>query len=68
MATIKRPLGFANIDQAAEFFGLPKATVKNMAASGEWPSYVIGGQRVFDLDAILNHLVHSATGGNGDVQ
>jgi hypothetical protein len=57
MATGKRPLGFGDKKQAAEFFGISQSEVLKKASSGEWPSYVIGGRRVFDLDAILDSLV-----------
>lgn len=57
MATGRRPIGFGDKRQAAEFFGIPQSEVLKKASSGEWPSYVIGGRRVFDLDAILDSLV-----------
>ena len=50
----KRPLGFGNTDQTAEFFRLSRCEVVKRAESGEWPSYSIGGHRVFDLDEILD--------------
>ena len=59
MATAKRRLGFGGLHQTAEFFGIPPSEVRGRAASGEWPSYVVGGRRVFDLDAIVDLLVHS---------
>lgn len=57
MTSVRRPLGFGGIDQAAEFFGLPKREVQQKATSGQWPSYVIGGQRVFNFDEIIDLLV-----------
>lgn len=53
---IKSPLGFADERQAAEFFGLPVVEVRKKAASGEWPSWVIAGRRVFDLDQLVSTL------------
>ena len=50
----RRPLGFGNTDQTAAFFRLPRREVVKRAESGEWPSYSIGGRRVFDLDEILD--------------
>ena len=57
MLTVKKPFGFAGIDQAAEFFGVPKVDVRRKAKSGAWPSYVIDGRRVFDLDELVSLLV-----------
>jgi hypothetical protein len=53
----KRPLGFGDVRQTAEFFGLTQSEVMERARSGEWPSWVIGGKRVFDLDAIIDRSV-----------
>ena len=60
----KRPVGFGGLDQTAEFFGLPKSDVRRKATSGEWPSYVISGRRVFDIDAILDRLVQTSSHGD----
>ena len=57
MSAPRRPIGFGDKRQTAEFFGITQAEVLARAASGEWDSYVIGGRRVFDLDAILESLV-----------
>ena len=56
---VKRPLGFGDIRQTAEFFGLPCKEVTQRAKSGEWDSWVIGGRRVFDLDRIVESLAKS---------
>ena len=57
MATAKRPFGFGDENQTAEFFGIPRKTVRENAASGEWPSYVIHGRRVFNIDALVDLVV-----------
>jgi hypothetical protein len=57
MLTVKRPLGFAGLHQAAEFLGIPQCDLQRKATSGEWPSYVIGGRRVFDMDELIDLLV-----------
>lgn len=57
---VKKPLGFGDTRQTAEFFGLRPAEIENKAASGEWPSYFIGGKRVFDLDAIVETLAKAS--------
>lgn len=54
---VKRPLGFGDLRQTSEFFGLPRQEVTRRAKSGEWPSYVIAGRRVFDLDQLVELLV-----------
>lgn len=59
MATIRRPLGFADAVETAKFFGIPKRDVMMKAESGEWKNYCIAGRRVFDLDAILDELVNA---------
>ena len=56
MLTVKKPLGFAGVEQTAEFFGVPKQIVREKANSGEWPSYVISGSRVFNIDELLKLL------------
>ena len=60
MLTAKRPIGFGGIDQVAQFFDVSKVEVRRKAVSGEWPSYVIGGRRVFDIDAILDLLMQQS--------
>lgn len=57
MHPTKKPYGFGGIDQVAQFFGLPRREVQRRATSGEWPSYVIAGRRVFDIDELLQLLV-----------
>lgn len=49
---IGKPLGFGTIRQTAEFFGLTQSEVRRT----DWPSYVILGKRVWDLDAIVEGL------------
>jgi hypothetical protein len=44
--------GFGGVRQTAQSFGVIVAEVRRRAQSGEWPSWVIGGKRVFDLDEI----------------
>ena len=56
MLNAKRPLGFGDIKQTAEFFGISQTEVRRRGASGRWPSYIIGGRRVFDVDAVLELL------------
>ena len=51
-ATIAR-LGFGPAKRGAEFFGISESLVRERAARGEWPSYCIGGRRVFDLDELV---------------
>jgi hypothetical protein len=58
---VKKPLGFGDTRQTAEFFGLRLAEVEKKCVSGEWPSYLIGGKRVFDLDAIVETLARPPT-------
>ena len=53
---VQKPLGFGDVRQTAQFFGLTQAEVKTRAHAGNWPSYVIGGRRVFDLDELVESL------------
>jgi hypothetical protein len=53
MLCTKKPLGFGTEKQVGEFFGIPLTEVRQHAASGEWPFYVIGGRRCFDVDDLL---------------
>ena len=57
MLTIQRPHGFGGIPQLAEFLSMPEKDVRRKATTGEWPSYMIGGRRVFDIDEVLKLLV-----------
>jgi hypothetical protein len=59
MLTVKKPFGFGGIDQVAEFFGIPKKEVRHRAVTGRWPSYVIAGQRVFNIDELVEMLVEN---------
>ena len=56
--------GFASTRQAAEFFGLSESKVRELAATGEWPSYCIGARRLFDLAEIIR-IVKQAPKHNG---
>ncbi len=56
MIAVKRPIGFATVDQCAEFFGLTQSEVTQRARSGEWPSYFIGDRRLFDMDELVQLL------------
>lgn len=58
---VRKPLGFGDTRQTAEFFGLRFNQVEKKAASGEWPSYLIGGKRVFDLDSLVENLARPST-------
>jgi len=44
--------GFGGVEQVAKLFGVSKRKVLQKAVSGEWPSWVIAGKRVFDLGEI----------------
>ena len=61
---IRRPLGFGGVEQVAEFFNLPKKVVRHKALTGEWPSYVVDGQRIFNLDGLVDQLIQSEAGGD----
>ena len=56
MTTAKRPFGFGDERQVAEFFGIPKSEVRKKAVAGEWRSFVIGNCRVFDIDELVDTL------------
>ena len=58
---VKKPLGFGDIRQTAEFFGLSVRDVTQRVTSGEWQSYVIAGRRVFDLDQLVESLAKDRT-------
>ena len=57
MLCTKKPLEFGTEKQVGEFFGVPLAEVRQRAASGEWPFYVIAGRRCFDVDDLLRIVV-----------
>ena len=61
MKTKNRPIGFGDIRQAADFFGIPYRDVEKLATRGEWPSYVIGGKRVFNFDEVIDQLVEASS-------
>lgn len=54
---IRRPLGFGGVEQVADFFNLPKKEVRHKALTGEWPSYVVDGKRIFNLDRLVDLLI-----------
>jgi len=58
----KRPLGFGDTKQVAEFFGVTEEEVTQLALTGEWPSYVLSGRRVFDVDYLVKSLVRAPGG------
>lgn len=64
MATTKRPIGFGDTRQVAEFFGLKPAEVTRLAESGEWGHYCIGNRRVFDIDEIVEQLARAKSEAN----
>jgi excisionase family DNA binding protein len=51
--TVAARLGFRGTKQVAQFFGLSESTVRQLATRGEWPTYCIGGRRLFDLDELV---------------
>ena len=53
---VKKPLGFGDVRQTAEFFGLSQRDVQERVRSGDWPSYVLSGRRVFNLDELVESL------------
>jgi len=61
VTTVRKHAGFGGIAQVALWTGLPKSEVRRKAATGEWPSYVIGGERVFDLDELMELAVAPAS-------
>jgi excisionase family DNA binding protein len=52
-ATAPQRLGFRGTKQVAEFFGISERKVRDLAATGGWPTYCIGGRRLFDLDELV---------------
>ncbi len=56
MTTAKRPFGFGDERQVAEFFGIPRSDVRKRAVTGEWRSFVIGNRRIFDIDEWVDTL------------
>jgi hypothetical protein len=52
-----RPLGFGGVEKVAEFFNLSKKVVRHKAQAGEWPSYVVDGKRIFNLDRLVDQLI-----------
>ena len=61
MASKQVRLGFGSARKVAEFFDVSERLVRDRAASGAWPSYCVGGRRVFDLDELVA-LVKSVRG------
>ena len=66
MLTVKKPFSFGGIDQVAKFFGISKKDVRHRAVTGRWPSYVIAGQRVFNIDELVEMLVEN-DGDSGEI-
>ena len=62
MAKAGAHLGFGDTWQVAKRFELTRAEVMRRARSGEWPSWIIHGRRVFDLDAIARIQEQQANG------
>lgn len=62
MPTARRPFGFGDESQVAQFFGLPRREVKERASSGQWRSYIIGGRRVFNIDELVDSLTREIGG------
>ena len=50
---VKTPPNFCNERELSDYFSIPRKVVSDKAQSGEWPHYVIGGHRVFDLAEIV---------------
>ncbi len=67
MIAVRRPIGFATIDQCADFFGLTRNEVTQRARSGDWPSYYIGDRRVFDMDELVQLLARRSQDVAGEV-
>jgi hypothetical protein len=59
MESQREPLGFRSAKKVAAFFDLSERTVRAKAATGEWPTYRVGGRRLFDLNELVA-LVKSA--------
>jgi hypothetical protein len=60
MESQREPLGFRSAKKVADFFDLSERTVRAKAATGEWPTYRVGGRRLFDLDELI-HVIKSET-------
>jgi hypothetical protein len=54
MSTKQTRLGFGDTRQTAQRFHVSLREATRRARSGEWPSWIIGGRRVFDLDQIAS--------------
>lgn len=54
-------LGFRPAKQVAAFFGLSESKVRELAASGAWPTYCVGGRRLFGLDELVRLVRQSRT-------
>ena len=67
-STGSAPLGFGTAKKVALFFDISVEKVRRMAATGAWPTYCVGGRRLFDLDELVR-LVKQPTANdkrNGD--
>ena len=58
----KTRIGFGSARKVAEFFDVSESKVRDLAAKGEWPSYCIGGRRLFDLDELVGIVRDSRQG------
>ena len=54
---LKAPPKFVNEAELAEYFGIPRKVVTDKSRSGEWPHYMIGGHRVYQLDEIVRRAI-----------
>lgn len=59
MLKLCKPIGFGGVEQVAEFLGIEPAEVQKRAEYGQWPHYVIGGKRVFNVDELLREIVQA---------
>ena len=59
MAKNRRELGFGTVAQTANLFGVTRDEALRRATCGDWPSWIIGGRRIFDLDEIAQKRVES---------
>jgi hypothetical protein len=53
-------LGFGGTRRVAAFFDLSVEQVRRLAATGLWPTYCVGGRRLFDLDELVRLVKASA--------
>jgi hypothetical protein len=53
MPVSKKHYSFGSAREAADLFEVSERLVRDRVAKGIWPSYCIGGRRVFDLDELV---------------